>query len=171
MTDALTLYKLIILYMLDRVDFPLTNSQISEFILDKGYTDYFKLQQAIPELSQADSIHVKTTGNSSHYMITDAGEETLSYFGKNISEAIRSEIDEFLTEHKYQLRSENETLADYWKEAPDRYIVRCVVKEKGQPIVDIQLAVPDKDQAVIICDHWREKNSDIYNYLVKTLFV
>ena len=49
MTDALTLYKLIILYMLDRVDFPLTNSQISEFILDKGYTDYFKLQQAISE--------------------------------------------------------------------------------------------------------------------------
>ena len=53
MTDALTLYKLIILYMLDRVDFPLTNSQISEFILDKGYTDYFKLQQAISELTQA----------------------------------------------------------------------------------------------------------------------
>ena len=41
MTDALTLYKLIILYMLDKVDFPLTNSQLSEFILDKGYTDYF----------------------------------------------------------------------------------------------------------------------------------
>ena len=87
MTDALTLYKLIILYMLDRVDFPLTNSQISEFILDKGYTDYFKLQQAISELTQAEFIHVKTIRNSSHYMITDAGEETLSYFGKNISEA------------------------------------------------------------------------------------
>ena len=31
--------------MLNQVDFPLTNSQISEFILDKGYTTYFKLQQ------------------------------------------------------------------------------------------------------------------------------
>ena len=66
MTDALTLYKLIILYMLDRVDFPLTNSQISEFILDKGYTDYFKLQQAISELTQAEFIRVKTIRNSSH---------------------------------------------------------------------------------------------------------
>ena len=42
MAEAFTLYKLIILYMLDKVDFPLTNSQISEFVLDKGYTDYFK---------------------------------------------------------------------------------------------------------------------------------
>ena len=49
MAEAFTLYKLIILYMLDKVDFPLTNSQISEFVLDKGYTDYFKLQQAHPE--------------------------------------------------------------------------------------------------------------------------
>ena len=51
MAEAFTLYKLIILYMLDKVDFPLTNSQISEFVLDKGYTDYFKLQQALSDSS------------------------------------------------------------------------------------------------------------------------
>ena len=37
MAETFTLYKLIVLYMLDRVDFPLTTSQISELILDKGY--------------------------------------------------------------------------------------------------------------------------------------
>ncbi len=41
MAKSFTLYKLIILYMLNKVDF-LTNSQISEFILDEGYTTYFK---------------------------------------------------------------------------------------------------------------------------------
>ena len=40
MAEAFKLYKLIILYMLDKVDFPLTNSQISEFILNEGYTTY-----------------------------------------------------------------------------------------------------------------------------------
>ena len=35
MSEAFTLYILIILYMLEKVDFPLTNRQISEFILDK----------------------------------------------------------------------------------------------------------------------------------------
>mgnify|MGYP000709529207 CR=1 FL=1 len=43
MAEAFKLYKLIILYMLDKVDFPLTNSQISEFILNEGYTTYFKI--------------------------------------------------------------------------------------------------------------------------------
>ena len=42
MDKPLKLYKLIILYILNRVDFPLTNAQISEFILEEGYTTYFK---------------------------------------------------------------------------------------------------------------------------------
>lgn len=54
MAQPLTLYKLIVLYMLDRVDFPLSTSQISEFVLDKGYTTYFKLQQALSELMEPD---------------------------------------------------------------------------------------------------------------------
>ena len=54
--ESLTLYKLIVLYMLDRVAFPLTQSQISEFILDKGYTNYLTLQQVIAELNQSDSL-------------------------------------------------------------------------------------------------------------------
>ena len=33
--DPLTLYKLIVLYMLNRVSFPITPAQISEFILEK----------------------------------------------------------------------------------------------------------------------------------------
>ena len=36
MSEPFTLYKLIVLYMLEKLDFPLTNGQISEFILDKG---------------------------------------------------------------------------------------------------------------------------------------
>ena len=43
MAEPLTLYKLIILYMLKKVDFPLTNAQISEFVLDQEYTTYFSI--------------------------------------------------------------------------------------------------------------------------------
>ena len=43
MAEPLTLYKLIILYMLKKVDFPLTNAQISEFVLDQEYTTYLSV--------------------------------------------------------------------------------------------------------------------------------
>lgn len=43
--DPLTLYKLIVLYMLNRVTFPLTAAQVSDFILGKEYTNFLTLQQ------------------------------------------------------------------------------------------------------------------------------
>ncbi len=46
--DPLTLYKLIVLYMLDRVNFPMTNAQVSDYILEKEYTNYLTLQQVRP---------------------------------------------------------------------------------------------------------------------------
>lgn len=51
--DSATLYKLIILYMLNKVDFPLTNAQISEFFLENEYTNYFSLQEAINDLDDS----------------------------------------------------------------------------------------------------------------------
>ena len=51
--ESLTLYKLMILFMLDNLDFPLTNSQLSEFFVNHGYTSYFHLQQAINELVES----------------------------------------------------------------------------------------------------------------------
>ena len=60
MAETYTLYKLIVLYMLERVDFPLTTSQISDFILDKGYTSYFKLQEILSELTESDLLKVET---------------------------------------------------------------------------------------------------------------
>ena len=50
MADAQTKYKLIILYMLRKVTFPLSNSQIMEFMIEKEYTDYFHIQEALNDL-------------------------------------------------------------------------------------------------------------------------
>lgn len=63
MAEPHTLYKLIILYMLKKVNFPLTNAQISNFVLDQGYTTYFTLQEIIHELLDSGLIHGETIRN------------------------------------------------------------------------------------------------------------
>ena len=37
-SDPMTLYKLMVLYMLRRVNFPLTEERITHFFLDREYT-------------------------------------------------------------------------------------------------------------------------------------
>ena len=58
LSEPMTLYKLMILYMLKQVKFPLTNSNISDFFVSKEYTTYFIVQQALTELLEANLISV-----------------------------------------------------------------------------------------------------------------
>ena len=53
MAEPFTIYKITILYMLDKAGFPLTNTQISNFFLDRDYTDYFRVQEVIGDLEDA----------------------------------------------------------------------------------------------------------------------
>ena len=59
-TDATTLYKLMVLYMLDKVNFPLSNSQIADFMLDRQYTNYFTLQEVLSSLASDGFVQILT---------------------------------------------------------------------------------------------------------------
>lgn len=169
MADTLTLYKLILLYMLDKVSFPLSNAQLSEFILEREYTDYFTVQTALSELVDADFLRIKAVRNMSLYLITDEGRKTLSYFVKKIPPAIREDIDHFLAEHSYELRNEISTPADYYRTDSGEYAARCRVLERDSVLIDLTLAVPVKEQAEAICNHWRDKSQGLYAAIMKAL--
>ena len=142
MAETYTLYKLIVLYMLDKVDFPLTTSQISEFILDKGYTSYFRLQETLSELTDSDLLRVETTHNRTLYHLTENGAETIHFFSNKISPAIRQEIDDFLKEKQYDLKEEVAIKSDYYLNTNHEFEVRCQIMENGYNLIDLRLPVP-----------------------------
>lgn len=168
--DSNTLYKLIVLYMLDNLEFPLTNSQISEFVLERGYTDYFTLQQTIYDLLSSDLIVSENIRNSTRYIITESGRETISMFSGKISSAIKEDIQTFFQEKKYQLRKEIDLQADYYP-IDKEYMVHCIIREKKAILLELKLNVVTKEQAVHICDHWQKDSEEIYNYLVQKMIL
>ena len=169
MTETITLYKLIILFMLNRVDFPLTTSQISEFILDKGYTTYFTLQEALSDMISADLLRVENTHNRTLYHLTEAGAETISYFQNKISPAIQQDIREFLTEKEYDLKEEVAIKSDFYLTTNHEYEVRCQIVEKGYNLIDLKLIVPTETEAVAITNNWGTKSEEVYTLLMTQL--
>lgn len=148
--------------MLNKLDFPLTNGQISEFILDKGYTNYFTLQQAISEMVENGFIREETTHNRTLYHLTDEGHDTIHYFKNNISSAIQEDIDLFLKEKKYDLKNEVSVKADYYPNKNSEYSVRCQIFENSVSLMDLTLNVPTKEQAETMANNWNQKNQEIY---------
>ena len=169
LNEPMTLYKLMNLYMLKQVNFPLTNAQLTNFFTEHEYTTYFPLQQALNELEDAGLIHKEPSHNSTRYEITREGEETLNFFGKNISPAIVNDMDQYLKENKFRLREEVGTSADYYKATGQDYIVHCEVREGKTVLIRLDLALPDKEQAEAMCSNWKEKSQEIYSFAMKTL--
>lgn len=169
--DTLTLYKLIVLYILSRVTFPITNAQVSDFILQKEYTDYLTLQQVISELTEAQLISSETVRNRTLLSITAEGKETLEFFQGRIHYGIKEDINTYFRENNYSLREEVSVLADYcFLAAAGEYEAHLILKERNNSLMDIKLSVPTESMAAAVCENWRKKNQDIYQYLVEQLF-
>lgn len=169
LSDPITLYKLMILYMLGHVNFPLTNSQLTDFFLEHEYTTYFTLQQALNELREAGLIKMESSHNSSRYEITKEGGETLSFFGNNISSGIIEDIDAYLKENKLRLRNEVGVVSDFYKSTNQDYIVHCEVREGKNVLIGLDVSVPDKEQAELMCSHWKDRSQEIYSYVMRSL--
>lgn len=169
--DPLTLYKLIVLYMLDRVNFPMTNAQVSDYILEKEYTNYLTLQQVINELTEAHMVSQETIRNRTHLSITAEGRQTLGFFQNLINYGIKQDINDYFRENEYVLRNEVSVLGDYYYSAKaGGYEAHLVAKDRDISLVDIRISVPTEEIAETICNKWQEKNEGIYRYLVGELF-
>lgn len=169
MADTLTLYKLIILKMLDQADAPLTGAQITDFILEKEYTNYFTLQQVLSEMEETGLVLVSSNRNSTIYRIADSGRHTLTYFGDKVSETICSEITTFLEEHQIEIRNALSNVADYFPSNDGGYMVRCQVREHNSTLIELNLSVPTKKEADSVCQNWQSKSQSLYAYIMKEL--
>lgn len=167
--QELSLNKLIILYMTNIIDTPLTNSKISEFILNHNYTNYFSLQEFLNQMTTSGLLLTKTISNITQYSITDQGKQTLEFFENRIPNQTKEDVRKYLEDNKLEIRSTLEVFADYIPGTEGDFIVRCVASENKELIIDISLTVYDKDYAVLICENWKQNNHEIYKALLAEL--
>lgn len=169
METSFTIYKLIILYMLAHSKKSLTNSQISEYILEREYANYFHLQQSISELVEADFLKMRSTSNTTFYRITEEGKNALSYFENDISPQIRQEIKEYLKNKGFASQKRILMPADYFITPQGSYTVRCRLIEKSTALIDLSLGVPTLEAAKAVCANWPLKCMELYGKLMEEL--
>jgi predicted transcriptional regulator len=158
----LSLNKLIILYMLDRMNVPLTNTTMSHFILDNGYTNYFSFQEYLTQMIESDLVKTTIIAHNTMYAITESGKMTLEFFEERIPDSTKDEIDTYLKENRLDIKSKLEVSADYIPGTKDDFLVHCVAREGNEIIIEVKLTVYDKEYAVNICNNWHKKNHLLY---------
>ena len=64
---------------------------------------------------EANLVKPQTIRNTTQFQLTKSGREALGYFCDRIPNAIQEEADQYLQEHKIELRNEVSVTADYYR--------------------------------------------------------
>lgn len=170
-TRALAENKLIILYLIEKIEIPLSNSEICQFALEKNLMDYFSVQQYLSELVESSLLEMTTENNSTRYTITNDGEDILNYFIKHISNYAKTVINTYAKENSKRIRAEYSITANYFQEMNNEYTVKCGVYDSDDmtSLMEISINVATKDQARLVCRNWKNNVTNIYGQIMHCL--
>lgn len=169
MAEPTLIYKITVLRLLSTAKSPLSNGQISQFFLDKEYTDYFSAQQVISDLEDSNLIVANATHNTTLYTLTPEGATTLDLMRDKLTSAIEDDILSYLKENNLEFQTDNSLSANYDKATGGGYIVHCKYIQNKQLMLEVNLHAGTLQQAETICNNWKARHEDVYMSLMDTL--
>lgn len=162
-------HKLLILYILSEFKMPLTNTQLTEFVMELHFIDYFTLQQYIVELIDKALIEVSESGTVPNYLITSQGINALSFFNDRIPQDIKNRMAKAVVLKRRSIYRDAEILSEYRQVNEQEYIAHLRVEEHGHTLIDIELNLVTNRQAKDVCRRWKENAPEIYASLIRSL--
>lgn len=168
-SEELASNKLYILYILKRIEIPLTNGQITEVFMKNDLLDYFSLQQYILQLKESKLIQSSSEKGVDYFFLTESGSLALEYFNNRIDEKAKKSLDLYIEINKEDILRDREIKADFKKDKFGEYDVILQILDNKVPYMKIELKVPTNNTAQIICENWKDAASEKYSSIIETL--
>lgn len=170
--DAVT-NKLIILYCMDTMEMPLTESSITEICsVRNGWINYMDCLDLLYQLTEAKLIYkTECKEGEMRYTLTFEGRECLSYFYKRIPSALREEIAAYSKANRLIVKQSQEYYANYVDAEDGSYLVTMRIYESliNTPLFEIQIKAPTRQSAEEACKKWKKSAPTIYEYIFENL--
>ena len=168
-----TLNKLILLFVFEKMEIPVSEETLVELCSsdNEWIPNYLECKETLLQLLDAGFVYATTTNAQTGplYTITPDGRVCLAHFFIRIPSSIREDITEFTKENRVRYRKKQEYLSDYKKNPDGSYTVNLKIIEPAQPVLEINLVVPDRHKAKWIFQNWKENAPQIYASLYSQL--
>jgi predicted transcriptional regulator len=161
--------KIILLYLINQFSVPLTNQQLTDFVMEHELMNYFDLQQYLTDLVETSMLEYSASEGDDYYIITETGRISLDLFSDRVSQSLRRTINDSIDTKKKSFVIKTNVTADYTKEDDNDYEVHLTVKEGIYTLMDIKVNVVSNKHAKAICDNWEKKAQYLYADILNKL--
>ena len=156
--------KLIILFTAKEFGNPLTNPDLTKFILNNNEIDYFLLQHNIYELVKMEKMRVFKEFGKDFYAITDDGIETVGFFYMKIPYLVRKNILLDLEQQRVLSEPQTKIVADF-EPSENEFTAGVKIIDNGQEQFSLNIIVPGREHAIAVCEYFEKNVADIYRDL------
>jgi predicted transcriptional regulator len=163
-------HKIMLLFLVDKMDIPISNSQIARFALEENYMNFYNVQQYLKEMVEAGYLDASQNDNITRYTITDEGLKTLDILSANLPSLIKSRIIKYVQENRNIVKQDLEITANhFYRHDNEEYFVKCAVYEDDNMLMELNLSVVSKEQALLICNNWKNNVGQVYARIIDLL--
>jgi len=156
--------------MIDKIDIPVSNSQLTHFLQSENIMDYYITQQYLNELVGAGYLEQSRDNNITRYALTEDGSVVLEAFTKQIPQSTKNIIMKYVTENRKAIKQDFETAATYfYNHETNEYIVKCIAHEDEIMLMELNMSVVSREQALKICNNWKRNIAGIYGKVINLL--
>ncbi|MCL2397622.1 MAG: DUF4364 family protein [Defluviitaleaceae bacterium] len=163
-------HKIILLYLMNRMDIPMSNSQITQFVLEESYMNFYSVQQYLKEMVDIEYLDFSQDNNTTRYTITGDGMKALETFAAYVPQHMKNRIAKYVAENRREVMKGFETTANhFFDHDTGEYIVKCGVYDYDTLLMELNLSVVDKEQALLICNNWKSDVGRVHAQIINIL--
>jgi len=162
--------KIMLLFLLGKMRTAISFALITQFVVEHNYLNNYNAQKFVDELVDAACIEKIEDSYGTRYSITEEGKKMVDIYPNKIPNALKEKISKFVTENRGNAKREFEISANYnYNRQSNEYFVNCMAFEDELPLMEISLSVVTKEQALAVCNNWRNNVDFLYSEILKVL--
>ena len=166
--------KLILLFTLDKMEFPLTENSILDICYYRNkWLSYMDCKDFLYKLVDSNLVY-KAVGKDGEerFNITYDGRNCLSHFYSKIPDSLREEITEYTKANKMHFKRSQEYVSTYFKSEDGSYIVVLKIRSdsiQDEPLFEVKIKAPSRQSAIEACKRWQDQAHTAYESVYELL--
>ena len=161
--------KLLILYILQKVNHPVNYKELLELVISISDMNYFDFQQFLQDLLDDKFILKYLRDDDEIIELTAEGKNALELTLDMLPGIIKLKVDSSFKEQYNKIKDEFSVYAKYTPISETNFTVNCKIVENSQTIFNLEIIADSRGQAKEIVNNWNKNAEQIYPNILKIL--
>ncbi len=161
--------KLLILYILQKINKPVSYKELLELVISISDMNYFDFQQFLLDLLE-DKFILKYEQNEDEIIeLTEDGKNALELTINMLPGILKLKIDSNFKENFLKIKEQFSVFAEYTPITETDFIVKCKIIENNNTIFNLEANAGSREQAKQIVNNWNNNANEIYPKILDIL--